>query len=386
MGVRQRRPHHLPRHQGLCHHRRQDSAGSGGVEERTWHQAVRYFPDAGTETVATVKRATVAATATVTVTLATPTTSTPEIAGWMFLRPGRDLRWKPSLTMIQHIPGNQRWRRGGPATGPPARSSTSPVRRDHQRGSSAQRYITENHSRSHAAGQALCGLDADHQSGLPSRAGGRGGILGTHHRSGHFEVDRRNPRLASSWADFASMTPSRKRRELFRLAALSPHSRGRTARGPRDCQLLRQADPMQRVTAAGQIAMPGHVGTCYQSTGARLPRCGAVAPRAPRCSTPRAGSFPSVPGPSCATTRRARSTPTPSWIAAGAPRRRMGESGRDYVDRATKEGPFRRVKHPGNPLLHLGQAPARPGTSRRTSRRLLSTPKAWSTLVSPPSR
>ena len=47
-------------------------------------QAVRYFPDAGTETVATVKRATVAATATVTVTLATPTTSTPEIAGWMF--------------------------------------------------------------------------------------------------------------------------------------------------------------------------------------------------------------------------------------------------------------------------------------------------------------
>lgn len=48
-------------------------------------KAVRYFPDAGTETVATVTRATVAAAATVTVTLATSMTSgTPDLAGWMF--------------------------------------------------------------------------------------------------------------------------------------------------------------------------------------------------------------------------------------------------------------------------------------------------------------
>lgn len=47
-------------------------------------RAVRYFPDADTETVATVKRVTVAATATVTVTLATPTAGAPEVAGWIF--------------------------------------------------------------------------------------------------------------------------------------------------------------------------------------------------------------------------------------------------------------------------------------------------------------
>lgn len=32
----------------------------------------------------------------------------------------------------------------------------------------------------------------------------------------------------------------------------------------------------------------------------------------------------------------------------GAPRRRPGESGSEYVRRALAEGPFRRVRHPGN--------------------------------------
>lgn len=46
--------------------------------------AVRYFPEAGTEAAARVKRVTVSAVATVTVTLATPKTARPTIAGWLF--------------------------------------------------------------------------------------------------------------------------------------------------------------------------------------------------------------------------------------------------------------------------------------------------------------
>ena len=35
-------------------------------------------------------------------------------------------------------------------------------------------------------------------------------------------------------------------------------------------------------------------------------------------------------------------------LEAGAAARRFDESGKDYVERALREGPFSKVKHPGN--------------------------------------
>lgn len=37
-------------------------------------------------------------------------------------------------------------------------------------------------------------------------------------------------------------------------------------------------------------------------------------------------------------------------VAASAPRRRPNEDNHDYVERALREGPFRRIRHPGNHL------------------------------------
>ena len=96
--------------------------------------------------------------------------------------------------------------------------------------------------------------------------------------------------------------------------------------------------------------MPGHVGTCYQSTGAR--HVGRSRPRTLLFDTEGR-----VVSERALTKLRNDETGAKyayaQLTAAGAPRRRMGESARDYVDRATKEGP-----------LHLGQpqrAQARPG-------------------------
>ncbi len=105
------------------------------------------------------------------------------------------------------------------------------------------------------------------------------------------------------------------------------------------------SDPLERRTADGAVVMPGHVGTIYQASNARYvgrskaqwmhigPDGRAVSPRA--LAKIRNGE-------------RGDGHAADQLRRLGAPRRERGEDGRDYVERALRTGPFRRVKHPGN--------------------------------------
>lgn len=109
--------------------------------------------------------------------------------------------------------------------------------------------------------------------------------------------------------------------------------------------VLSYADPMPRIDAEGRKFSPGHVGTIYQAHNGRytgqtvgkwlwLSRDGRViAPRAlskiRNDEQGAAGAYQML--------RR-----------SGAPERNPLETGAAYVSRALSEGPFRKVKHPGN--------------------------------------
>lgn len=105
------------------------------------------------------------------------------------------------------------------------------------------------------------------------------------------------------------------------------------------------SDPIERTSADGLVVKPGHVGVIYQAFNARY----VGVARAETLILDTAG---------CVISRRALSKirndekgaayAYEQLIAAGAPPRRPLEDGIAYVTRALAEGPFRRMKHPGN--------------------------------------
>jgi len=134
------------------------------------------------------------------------------------------------------------------------------------------------------------------------------------------------------------------------------------------------ADPMPRRTASGEVLKPGHIGTVYQALGARYAgRSNArwlLMDREARVVSARSLSkLRSGERGAEAMERRLR--------GMGAPRRRTGESGRDYVDRAKaaglRDGWLSRVKHNGNhaylfpvlPAARLARKRARKATVGR---------------------
>jgi hypothetical protein len=109
--------------------------------------------------------------------------------------------------------------------------------------------------------------------------------------------------------------------------------------------VLSYADPMPRIDAGGRCFRPGHVGTIYQAFNGRyvgrskaewlwLDRDGKVL--SPRTLSKLRNGEQGAAG-AYEILRR-----------AGAPARDPFEDGAAYVARALEQGPFRRVKHPGN--------------------------------------
>ena len=114
--------------------------------------------------------------------------------------------------------------------------------------------------------------------------------------------------------------------------------------------VLSYADPMARRTADGEIVTPGHVGIIYQAHNGRHvgrsearwvhfdPRGQIVSRRA--MDKIRAEHDP-IKG-------RGASGAYATLLSQGAPPRKLTETGPAYVDRMLREGPWTRIRHPGN--------------------------------------
>jgi hypothetical protein len=134
------------------------------------------------------------------------------------------------------------------------------------------------------------------------------------------------------------------------------------ARRPEISAVLAYADPLPRQAIDGRQVTPGHVGTIYQAHNGRYLGRGRgellVLDPAGRVVSRR--SLSKIRNDECGAAyvyNRLR--------AIGAPARRPLESGEAYVARAIAEGPFRRLRHPGN------HAYAWPIGCKRSRRRLL---------------
>jgi hypothetical protein len=105
------------------------------------------------------------------------------------------------------------------------------------------------------------------------------------------------------------------------------------------------SDPVQRVAEDGSMVLPGHVGTIYQAyNGRHVGRTGSkwlILDRWGRALSGRALSKIRLGETGHEYAYRA-------LLAAGAPTRMPHEDGAAYVARALRDGPFRRVRHPGN--------------------------------------
>ena len=105
------------------------------------------------------------------------------------------------------------------------------------------------------------------------------------------------------------------------------------------------SDPLPRVTEAGAVVTPGHVGVIYQAlNGVYLGRGGAR-----HLWLDRWGRV--VSGRALSKIRNGEVGEAYAYrqlLGMGAPTRKAGEGGREYVARALAEGPFRRLWHPGN--------------------------------------
>lgn len=117
------------------------------------------------------------------------------------------------------------------------------------------------------------------------------------------------------------------------------------AKRPQFRAVLSYADPLPRQDAGGALVTPGHVGTIYQAFNGRYmgrseartltltSDCKTVSPRA--LSKLRNGE-------------RGAGHVYAMLLRAGAPARQPLEPEAAYIDRALREGPFRKIKHPGN--------------------------------------
>lgn len=121
--------------------------------------------------------------------------------------------------------------------------------------------------------------------------------------------------------------------------------RGLRTEKPEVKAVLSYSDPLPRATDDGRIVKPGHMGICYQALNAR--HVGRSSARTlildvdGRVISERALS-------KIRNDERGAAGAYRRLISAGAPPRRFGEDPRDYVTRAVADGPFRRVRHPGN--------------------------------------
>jgi hypothetical protein len=109
--------------------------------------------------------------------------------------------------------------------------------------------------------------------------------------------------------------------------------------------VLSYSDPVPRAAADGRVVKPGHLGTIYRAFNGRL--VGRSAART--LILDRDGRV--VSGRALSKIRldeRGADAAIRALVAAGAPQRRPHEDGAAYVERALREGPFRRVAHPGN--------------------------------------
>jgi hypothetical protein len=126
--------------------------------------------------------------------------------------------------------------------------------------------------------------------------------------------------------------------------------------------VISYSDPLPRVNEFGEQVMPGHVGTIYQAHNGRY--CGRA--RGDVLTLTRSGRAVSRRSLSkIRNEERGAGAAYQALVAAGAPARRPLEDPRAYVERAIAEGPFRRVRHPGNHVY------AWPLGDRRVRRQLL---------------
>jgi hypothetical protein len=123
--------------------------------------------------------------------------------------------------------------------------------------------------------------------------------------------------------------------------------------------VLSYSDPIQRVDAAGNVVKRGHIGTVYQALNAAY--LGRAAPRTEilsrdgRCVSRRALS-------KLRNDESGAAYAYQQLRALGAPERRPFEGGKEFAERALREGRFRAVRHPGNHTYAwwLGERRARP--------------------------
>ena len=114
---------------------------------------------------------------------------------------------------------------------------------------------------------------------------------------------------------------------------------------PEVSAVLSFSDPVSRRTLDGQVVTPGHVGTIYQALNGR--HVGRSEARWRYL----AGDGRDVTKPLLDKIRydkKGRDYAAAQLVAWGAPARAPGELGGAYVDRALRDGPFRRYRHPGN--------------------------------------
>lgn len=137
------------------------------------------------------------------------------------------------------------------------------------------------------------------------------------------------------------------------------------------------SDPMQRLTDTGQQITPGHSGVVFQALNARHVGRSKARPiildRAGQTVSERALA-------KLRTGDRGAGHVYEQLLAAGAPRRHRDEADADYVARALRDGPFRRVRHPGN-LAYLWPSLTAPRHVAAGFRPGLSYPKAQSVIV-----
>jgi hypothetical protein len=109
--------------------------------------------------------------------------------------------------------------------------------------------------------------------------------------------------------------------------------------------LISYSDPLPRTSVAGDLVKPGHIGTIYQAHNARY--VGRATPET--LTLDREGRV--VSRRSISKLRNDEAGAAGAYhrlLLAGAPPRRLGESGPAYCTRALRDGPFRTIKHPGN--------------------------------------
>lgn len=105
------------------------------------------------------------------------------------------------------------------------------------------------------------------------------------------------------------------------------------------------SDPLPRTAEDGTVVKPGHFGTIYQAFNAgffgRARAENLVLDPAGRVISRRSIS-------KIRNDEKGAAYVYDQLIRAGAPRRRRGEGGKEYIQRALADGPFRRLRHPGN--------------------------------------